>query len=341
MVDFFFVTAPNSPTGGPTLLHQAAKELIKLGFNAKMLYYRADQNIDPVHKKFKSYNVPFLINIDSIKPKDIVVIPEQFDLIKRFYNLKCKKIIWWLSVDNYVVSKFYCSLLGKLTKLFLKSFSGSRYIYTEHFEIAKNLVNYESNYIYKYDYHWVQSNYALDFLKNLNLNSSYVGDYLVDEFNKSKKKNILKENIICYSPYKGFSFSKKIINFNKDFHFVPIQNMTPSEVSDLLNKSKIYIDFGNHPGQDRIPREARVSNCVVVVGKRGSAINDLDIPIPNQYKFPNTIDNKHLIKLRNLFEDIFTNHLIHLDKQLEYLNMIKRQKAKFINDLENAIEIIR
>ena len=339
MNKFFFVTAPNSPTGGPTLLHQAAKELIELGFDANMVYDTDNKTLDPVHIKFKNYNIPYVMNLDLIKTNDILVVPEQFNLIKKYSTIKSKKIIWWLSVDNYVVSKFYSSLLGKVTKLFLKVFKGSKYIYTEHFEIARKIVSNKSDYISKYDYQWIQSKYAQEFLKDLNLSSSFVGDYLVEDFS-STPKSISKENIICYSPFKGYGISKKIINFNKDFSFVPIQNMSPSEVSNLLSKSKIYIDFGNHPGQDRIPREARVSDCVVIVGKRGSAINDFDVPISNQYKFPQTMDNNQLNALNTLFKDIFNNHSIHLGNQSKYLDMIKMQKIKFTNDLKKAIEII-
>jgi len=39
---------------------------------------------------------------------------------------------------------------------------------------------------------------------------------------------------------------------------------------------QVYIDFGHHPGQDRLPREAVQCGCVVITGKRGSG-NQINI----------------------------------------------------------------
>ena len=65
--------------------------------------------------------------------------------------------------------------------------------------------------------------------------------------------------------------------------WVPIENMTPREVGELLASAKVYVDFGEHPGRDRIPREAALAGCVVITGTRGSAGNGIDIPIPSEY----------------------------------------------------------
>lgn len=61
--------------------------------------------------------------------------------------------------------------------------------------------------------------------------------------------------------------------------------MTTQQIIKILDESMVYIDFGNHPGKDRIPREAALRNCIVMTNKSGSAANDIDIPIPAEYKF--------------------------------------------------------
>jgi hypothetical protein len=61
--------------------------------------------------------------------------------------------------------------------------------------------------------------------------------------------------------------------------------MTIDEVKELLSVAKIYIDFGCHPGKDRIPREAAMLGCCVVTGLEGSARFNEDLPIPIEYKF--------------------------------------------------------
>ena len=60
--------------------------------------------------------------------------------------------------------------------------------------------------------------------------------------------------------------------------------MTEREVEDCLSQAKVYIDFGGHPGKDRIPREAALCGCCVVTGRRGAAGNDVEVPINQSYK---------------------------------------------------------
>ena len=67
--------------------------------------------------------------------------------------------------------------------------------------------------------------------------------------------------------------------------------MTTEEVHRLLKESKVYVDFGNHPGKDRFPREAAISMCCIITGKRGSAKYYQDIPISDAYKFEDKDEN--------------------------------------------------
>ena len=87
----------------------------------------------------------------------------------------------------------------------------------------------------------------------------------------SKNENQIKENIILYNRSKGYHLTKKIIKRLPEFTFIPLINCTREQLSALFSKSKIYIDFGNHPGKDRMPREAALNNCCIIVGKNGAA----------------------------------------------------------------------
>jgi hypothetical protein len=44
------------------------------------------------------------------------------------------------------------------------------------------------------------------------------------------------------------------------------------------------MDFGPHPGMDRLPREAAMADCIVITNREGAAFYKEDIPIPSQYK---------------------------------------------------------
>lgn len=112
-----------------------------------------------------------------------------------------------------------------------------------------------------------------------------------------------KKNIVAYNPRKGFEVTEQLIKLAPDIDWRPIENMTPAQVQQLLAQAKIYIDFGNFPGRERLPREAALSNCVVITGRRGAAANDIDINIPAEFKFDERTSNVQAVvkKIREVF----------------------------------------
>ncbi|MCX7738527.1 MAG: hypothetical protein N2Z80_03840 [Hydrogenothermaceae bacterium] len=87
---------------------------------------------------------------------------------------------------------------------------------------------------------------------------------------------------------------------------------------DILKKAKVYIDFGNHTGKDRIPREAAMLECCVITGRRGIAKYREDVPIPENYKIEDKVENIPLI-LSKKYETV----LITLRKGLQTLKIIE------------------
>ena len=112
-----------------------------------------------------------------------------------------------------------------------------------------------------------------------------------------------------------------------------------NEIRNLLLKAKIYLDFGAHPGRDRLPREAVLSNCIVITGIKGSALNDIDIPIDKLFKFDHKDKNfyKNFAKLCN---GVFLDYEFHLKKFNDYkkivindINEYKIRVEEFIKSL--------
>ena len=95
-----YVACPaNSATGGPELLHQLVHELVNLGFDAYMYYYRRTVNKHPIHEAYIGYNNKFA-NIIEDTQNNILVVPETNTELIYEYN-SIQKVIWWLSVDNH------------------------------------------------------------------------------------------------------------------------------------------------------------------------------------------------------------------------------------------------
>ena len=295
----------DSITGGSELVHQLCHELSKLNFNSNISYY-------PFHNEYRIPNEYSIYDVEQCdledSPENIILLPEV--ATKYAWNIKKSKIgIWWLSVDNY-----YRKKRDNLLKDRIKYF--------------KDLIRLRLMPIFlmKKYLHFVQSKFAHDHLKNYNLSSDYLSDYLNPVH--FKENRVTKENIILYNPVKGKKVTQKLIDNNKDYNFIALENLNNIQVQELFNRAKLYIDFGNHPGKDRMPREAIMANCCIITGKRGSASNEVDIPILHKYKFNDLklIDNS---LFRSLVNNIFTDFEANLCNFNNYKKSIISEKSIF------------
>ena len=63
---------------------------------------------------------------------------------------------------------------------------------------------------------------------------------------------------------------KKISKFT-NYKMIELKNLNSSKIINILKKTKIYLDFGYHPGKDRMPREAVLFNNCIITNRKGSA----------------------------------------------------------------------
>lgn len=315
-------------TGGPELLHQLVYKMNSNGIKAFITYYGIDetnQKKECTHDDFKKYIKSYKkINEIPDNENSIIISPESVTALKILFKFsKVKKIIWWLSVDNF--TKNY-GLIMPIKKYGL--------INTIK-KLLRNKLLLSFNKIKEVDYHLCQSNYAIDFLQKKSINKNqiyYLSDYISKEYLEiSEDQWPKKEDNVLYNPKKGFEFTQKVINKANDLNFIPIQNLTTNQVKELLLKSKIYIDFGNHPGKDRFPREAAVCGCCVITGKRGSAKYYKDVPISDEYKFEDEYENIDSIinKIRLCIDD-YNNEIKNFK---DYRDFIKSEELLFEKDV--------
>ena len=319
----FIISPGNIHSGGPELVHQLASQLLKMDYNVYMFYLPANANFnpaDPIDPLYKKYHIPFVRNLE-IDHKNIMIVPESSSL-NLYVSKKIRRIMWWMSVDNYINN--LCNILKKFKQNPLDS------TMPKFFYFDKDDSNIE---------HWVQSDYAKIFIKNNGIADRQiyrVRDYLNEAFlQRASHVDISqKENIVAYNPVKGFEFTQKLLKVAPEINWQAIRDMTPEEVQQLLARAKVYIDFGNHPGRDRIPREAAVSGCCVLTGRRGAAGNPTDIAIDESFKFNDTDDN--LIPIVERIKDIFTNFRKNYESQRNYREQIMTERAEFDRDVKAA-----
>lgn len=316
----YIVCPPTIATGGTELLHQLCNKLCSMGQNAFM-FYSKEYAGSPAEKVFgPRYNNPIATEIVESRDNIIVVPENHIRFLVKYRNIN--KCLWWLSVDNYNgANKKYKSTLATIYRFFLD----------QYYRLKDN------GWM-----HCVQSEYARLYLVNDRHISeeriSHLSDYLNHDFIEvaSKAKVEGRKNNILYNPKKGLDFTKQLMVLMPDYNWIPIQNMTPIQIRELMMESKLYIDFGNHPGKDRMPREAAICGCAVVTGKRGAAGNDQDVFIPSKYKFEQTqLDeiSKRIAEVMNQFDNVSKDFI-------PYRERIMKEEALFVEEIKKFFSVV-
>ena len=344
-----YIIAPAKiATGGPELLHQLAYNLRTHLNIDTYIYYIPTKYKNPVHENYIEYSIPYTKNIID-KEENILISPEIklcIDLLDKFK--KIRKAIWWLSVDNYKITHAVYSKKHLLIKNIINRafhFVTNKNIFDIQEEVLKNKNDFwqeKSLENLNVNVHLCQSRYAIDFLIKNGINTKkiyYLSDYLNQNFLKTQTNISKKEDIVAYNPQKGYLFTKKLIKKAPEINFIPLINMSRTDIIKTLQRSKVYIDFGHHPGKDRLPREAAILGCCVITGKRGAASYSDDIPIPERYKFEDKEEN-----IQNIIFAIkycFCNYTDLYNEFKLYREIIKNEYPKFIKELLNIFSLCK
>ena len=266
MADLQVVTYSGAVAGGPESLHNLVRVARALGHDAEIVYYPFDRSaVTPT--PYAAFKAP--IGRLRDEKNTLIIFPETLPM----EALKIRfatPAVWWLSVDN-----FFCRKYGGLrdhARYWLRVIQKKRpprgiraLSHIQHFSKAR------------YD-RQVLDQYLIPY-RNL---CSPINDLYISEREISRGRP--REDIILYNPKKDHHIAEALARKHPNLTFVPLQGLNRSQLHSTYHRAKIYIDFGRHPGKERMPREAAVSGCCVITGTRGSAANDEDVPIPRQYK---------------------------------------------------------
>jgi hypothetical protein len=278
----YILCAPNFATGGPEALHQLGHQLNKMGIQAFMYYYPFPaKGVNPVHKFYADYHVPYVTDVINIK-ENILIVPETSPehIFEEKFGL-ITKVIWWLSVTNY-----YRQLEPKMRRAKRKPSYWLRKLYDpiQFATLSKikelNVANIGHSF------------FSMQHLEKAGITPvGQISDYMSPEFFKKVNNDVIKEDIIIYNPVKNGAYLDKIMALMPTYKWIPLINLTPEQVAQMMNKAKLYVDFGYHPGKERMPREACIMKCCMIIGKEGSAAFSEDMPIPEKYRFDKTDEN--------------------------------------------------
>ncbi|MFN6352979.1 MAG: hypothetical protein ACK40D_08885 [Cyanobacteriota bacterium] len=289
-------------TGGIEAVHQLVDSLRRIGHQAKIVTMPIVAN--PVLLQYRNYDVEFATSIEDKKHNILItteVNPRALDA-----HTSIQKALWWLSVDNH----------EKLKDRF------------DFFDVRNQAVT-----------HLAQSAYAEAFLKERNVARVHpLSDYLHAEYLRPIRRK--KRDLVLYTPVKGAEqYVNRLMDADPSIQWLPLKGMIRKMHAECLRLGKVYVDFGSHPGKDRQPREAAVNGCCVVVGLRGSACFEDDMPIPANYKFAvERLDvNAILSTIRSCLLD-YENRIGDFEP---YRNMILHEQTRFAHEVAAVFGIKR
>ena len=248
-MNILVVCPANCTTGGPEALHEFASELNKVkDVNARIWYWDIKHD-PPMPEEYRSYGCEYVTEM----PHDYhgaIVVPEIWaNRILDYPN--CARAIYWLGLDAYAG-------------------------WTPEEQRGEFLRDDSIMHI-------AQSEYALDYLKKLKVSHVVkVTDALNADFYEEYEEEE-RSDVVLYNPTKATPFQHRLMEKCTGIQFKPIQGMTRAEVIDAMRHAKLYLDFGEFPGRERMPREAVLCGCCIITSKIGSA--DYFDDFSHYYKF--------------------------------------------------------
>lgn len=303
----FIACKPYCATGGIELLHQLAAQLNERNIDVFIVYTnKVYSELDPTPEIYKKYGAR--IASEYLDAEDSIFIIPEVCTEQIQFCVKGTAVVWWLSVDNYLSGK---KMINEL-------------------RTNRNIL------------HFVQSCYAKNFVKEAFgvEESYYLSDYISDtirEYADAHRDISERKNICFYNPKKGFEHIQKLIEKTENrFEWVSITGLEPIEVAKLLCSGKVYIDLGNHPGKDRIPREAAYCGCCILTNQKGSAAFQEDVDIPQKYKIGNDESYDSIVEK---IDSVMKNYDVVIDEFRPYREKISKEKETFSLEIDEAVAI--
>lgn len=282
-------------TGGPECTHQLSDALLQQGFDARMVYFEfgdfiasfrtesgedcyrwclaaretpaGDVLVLPEKKgpRFSEYARYRVRPATEIEPGSIVVLPETLVHMAPYFAGHTL-LVWWLSVDfAFKVEVSLRDSAGRIAHVVRGGLS----------EVVMNRLRHP------HVHHAYQSRYARSFIEAMQFPCiGPLTDYTADlrEYAQPRAER---------EPLALFTVRADKVFYDMDALMSRVEEIEPAaickafphalsrpQLADAFSQARVYVDFGIFAGKDRMPREAAIMGCDVVVGARGAGAVD-------------------------------------------------------------------
>ena len=323
--DEVLLLCPEVKTGGPEALHQLGYQIARHGGVARMVYYgphsrhRGGRRHPALPCRGVADAGAFRAVPAAGAARDAAA-PGHADGVSgaaveagggrhKGYH----RAVWWLSLDNAMPQNQ--DLLDQQARRGL-------------FADASLIHFYQSDYAR----HFLASNGAAQYFP--------LSDYTDPQFiHRSLVTSEVipieaRRDVVCFFPNKGGERAARFLAGAAALRHGSIScrsaSMTKAQVRETLFAARIYLDFGHHPGKDRVPREAAIAGAVVLLHAAGAANCFPDHPLPAAYRF--TEDDIASGALHRRIDAILDAPAAHFAAQRLYRQGILLEQERF--DLE-------
>jgi hypothetical protein len=355
-----YVLAPAGVyTGGPTALFQLCNALRENGINAIVAFFGGACN-DPVHPNYKKYRCPWTTVKKIRDEENVAVITPETAVNQISCFTKAKRIIYWLAVDNYVLTVYRSGRQAFILHT-IKKYAFDPYI--AYAFITRNISFYYDAYLASYvkslidtkavsvpnaDLHLAQSRYARDFLSSCDVEDErivMVREPLEEEFLVRGKEVNHHEKIdaVAWNVRKAYPMAFKLVKAlrRRGFTVFDLKNVGKDRMIKILSKTKIFLDIGIHPGRDRPPREAVALDNITIVNNHGGCYHFADCMIPAEFKWDCYLD--HDIDYHKSIDNIehyLENFEYYIKKFHGFKQYIMQEPCLFLNDVHHLSKIL-
>ena len=317
-------------TGGPEALHQLVDALRKSGQQAFLVPFLGTEKAPRV-RDYEVYDAPEAPRAVDVAGNAVIVPEVWIDLLREF--TQAQRMCWWLSIDYSPVFRIIRSRSDDKAGL------GNEHNVSPRQRLKDIAISLRPRReLVNTTLHLVQSHYAWAYLySRLNVVPTLISDYTqlfrIEGFRSEDATD--RGRTVAYNPKKGSQLTERVIARTSDIEWRPLINMTADDVYTSLASTAIYLDLGQHPGKDRMPREAAYLGAVTVVARRGAGAFTQDVPLPWQHKVQPT-DPDFLDKTVALLDRVLTEPQSHHESQATYRSSLLSEKEVFFAEVQRA-----
>ena len=305
-----YILCPVTTVNGDTeALHQLCDALRSRGEDAVIVYYPPAPGGHPVLAPYQGYDVETCPQ--PVDDEDsVIVITEMVTSFAQHFH-RARKVVWWLSVDNFFKWR--------------------------HVNPGPSIFEQTGCL------HLAQSRYAMEFLRQRNMRDRHLLTDFIPPGAFPGGTPAPRLPIIAYNPKKGTEVTQSLMARCGDRPlWVKLEGLSRSAMAELLGMASIYVDFGDHPGRGRMPREAALSGAIVITGRRGAAGFVQDVPLPDRFRLDEQAPDFEAAAAA-LIDEVLGSEQAFLDASAEqesYRHWIGHNRDAFMREVDHFIDVL-